>query len=122
MTMIRGEIKRKAAISFCQHCQALQKVMGLKQEPCPYLIDKDPAKICASALDAIDAILSIRVDGKYEVTIVDRKAILENPNVRPLIRALDSTPDDHYHAGIYDGYLKCCQDLFGKGWVQEVTE
>lgn len=70
----------------------------------------------------IDEVLSIIVDGRYEVAVVDRKAILENPNVRPLIRALDSTPDDHYHAGVYDGYLKCCKDLFGKGFVKEVKD
>jgi len=54
----RAEIKLKAYRLFCQHCQALQKVMRWNGKPCWVTQYNEPEAICASAIDAIDGLFN----------------------------------------------------------------
>jgi len=47
-----GELRLEFVKMFCQHCKALQKVMGWKGKPCWLLQYNEPEAICASAHDA----------------------------------------------------------------------
>ena len=52
------EIRLQAYRLFCQHCQALQKVMGWKGKPCWVTQYNEPEAVCASAIDAIDGLFN----------------------------------------------------------------
>lgn len=52
------KMKLQAYRLFCQHCQALQKVMGWEGKPCWVTQYNDPEAICASAIDAVDGLFA----------------------------------------------------------------
>lgn len=56
---IQEGIKLQTYRLFCQHCQALQKVMGWKGKPCWVIQYNEPEAICASAIDAADGLFAL---------------------------------------------------------------
>ena len=59
--MLSEEERQNLIMTFCQHCQALQKECGLKVKPCWLLQgigEAESPPICASATDAVNHIIN----------------------------------------------------------------